>query len=114
MIPPDAKPHKEVEHKWLLSEVPEPPWNYKVVRIEQIYNPYNSEGAERVRMINDGGKKTFYHCIKTPSGHGANLEDEREVSEELYWGKVQKYELAGANRVVKDRMIFEYGDHILN
>lgn len=107
--------NKEVERKWLLAEVPEITWDHKVLRIEQIYNPYNVEQSERVRrtIFPDGSVK-FLHCVKTPAGFGASMEDEREISSDEYNGKAEQYHRAGARKVFKERIVFEYGDHILD
>lgn len=107
--------NKEVERKWLLSEVPEITWEHQVLTIEQIYNPYNVDRAERVRRITDQeGNNTFFHCVKTPAGYAASMEDEKEISEDEYNGKADQYHRAGANKVVKKRIVFEYGNHLLD
>lgn len=105
----------EKEKKWLLGEVPEISWEHQTVRIEQIYNPYNVDQSERVRKTTkEDGTSSFYHCVKTPQEPGVNIEDEVEITEDEYLGKFDQYHRAGAHKIVKDRIIFEWGNHVFD
>jgi len=85
-----SKDNLEIERKFLLKDVPNIPEDeVKVLIIHQVY--IKEDGVvKRYRMTADGGNRIYHECIKTQLGPGKFIEDEREVSDELFRDKLDQ------------------------